>query len=96
VKAIDQVYRAPRCGEVYNMGGGRGGDCSVLEAISLSEQIADRRLKWTYADAPRTGDHIWWISDTSKFNSHYPQWRRTFDLPRILEEIVESHAERWV
>jgi CDP-paratose 2-epimerase len=96
VSAIDHFYRAPRSGEVYNMGGGRGGDCSMREAIALCEQVAGKRLPWRYADAARTGDHIWWISDTSKFSRHYPHWQRSFDLSRIIEAIVNSHCERWV
>jgi CDP-paratose 2-epimerase len=68
----------------------------VLEAIALCEEIAGRRLAWEYDDAPRVGDHIWWISDTSKFSRDYPGWTRTYDLRRIVEDVVESHSVRWV
>ena len=76
VRAFDEVVRAPRVAEVYNIGGGRKSNASVLEAIALSEEIAGRRLDWTYVEANRIGDHIWWIGDNARFESHYPGWRQ--------------------
>ncbi|MEW6637606.1 MAG: NAD-dependent epimerase/dehydratase family protein, partial [Actinomycetota bacterium] len=72
VNAFYHFYRNPRAGEVYNIGGGRFSNCSMLEAIKLCEEIAGRRLDWIYSESNRQGDHIWWISDVSKFRSHYP------------------------
>jgi len=96
IRAFDHFFRAPRPGEVYNMGGGRFSNCSVLEAIRLCEEITGRPLEWTYAEANRTGDHIWYVSDVGKFASHYPGWSLTYDVPRICQEIYEHNAERWL
>jgi CDP-paratose 2-epimerase len=95
IRAFDCFFRDPRQGEVYNIGGGRYSNCSMLEAISCCEKIAGRSLQWTYAETNRTGDHIWWISDVGKFQSHYPPWDLTYDVPRICRAIYESNAERW-
>src|SRR2546423_80317 len=83
---IDQ----PRVAEVYNMGGGRFCNCSMLEAISLCEEISGRKLTWHYEETNRIGDHIWWISDVRKFQSHYPQWKFRFGLREILEQIFRA------
>jgi CDP-paratose 2-epimerase len=96
VRAFDCFFRAPRPGEVYNIGGGRHSNCSVLEAIRLGEEIAGRPLAWSYSEANRTGDHVWWISDVSKFRAHYPEWRLTYDVPRICREIHQANAGRWL
>ena len=87
VDAFWNFYQAPRAGEVYNLGGGRRVNCSMLEAIALSEEIAGRRLDWSYAPQNRAGDHIWWISDVRKFQAHYPAWNPRFGLREILEDI---------
>jgi CDP-paratose 2-epimerase len=87
VEAFWQFYRAPRVAEVYNMGGSRHANCSMLEAIELCEEISGRKLNWTYVDDNRIGDHIWWISNVKKFRSHYPAWNYRYDLRGILEEI---------
>jgi CDP-paratose 2-epimerase len=96
IGAFDHFFRAPRPGEVYNIGGGRFSNCSVLEAIACCEEVARSKLSWTYAEANRTGDHVWWISDVGKFQAHYPGWRLTYDVPRICREIYEANAERWL
>jgi CDP-paratose 2-epimerase len=94
--AVDHFFRAPRAGEVYNMGGGRLCSCSVLEAISLCEEIADRRLQWRYVETNRAGDHIWWITNTRKFSDHFPAWAPKYDLRTTLEQMLEQHVARWV
>ena len=96
ISAFWEFYKAPRIGEVYNIGGGRTSNCSMLEAIELCEQIAGRALSWRYSEENRIGDHIWWISDISKFQSHYPGWTLEYDVPKILQEIYEWNKERWV
>lgn len=93
--AFDAFARAPRSGEVYNVGGGRFSNCSMLEAIELCQEIAGRELQWSYADENRVGDHIWWISDMSRFQRHYPDWRPRYDVRAILADIVEQTSERW-
>jgi len=87
VDAFWQFHQSPRSGEVYNIGGGRHSNCSMLEAIALCEQISGRKLVWTYEEENRIGDHIWWISDVRKFQAHYPKWRCQYSVPGILEEI---------
>jgi CDP-paratose 2-epimerase len=95
IACFAEFHRAPRSGEVYNMGGGRFSNCSMIEAIELCERIAGRPLMRSYTDVNRVGDHIWWISDTGKFASHYPAWKPQYSVERILEEIFEANAERW-
>ncbi|MCB0160256.1 MAG: SDR family NAD(P)-dependent oxidoreductase [Caldilineaceae bacterium] len=95
IRAFHEFYKAPRSGEVYNIGGGRFSNCSMLEGIDLCEQIAGRKLNWTYSEQNRVGDHIWWIGDNGKFASHYPDWALAYDVPRILREIYEFNVERW-
>lgn len=87
VNAIYHFYLKPRVGEVYNIGGGRFSNCSVLEAIGLCEEIADKKSNWTYSESNRSGDHVWWISDVSKFKAHYPEWDFKYDVQDMLEQI---------
>ena len=95
INAMFSFYKAPRVAEVYNMGGGRFSNCSMLEAIRLCEEITGNEMQWTYTDTNRVGDHIWYISDLSKFQSHYPDWKIQHDVPHILQEIYEQNRERW-
>ncbi len=95
IQAFDQFFRSPRIAEVYNIGGGRFSNCSMLEGIALGEEIAGRRLSYTYQEQNRTGDHLWWIGDNGKFQSHYPGWKQAYDVPAILTEMHEVNQERW-
>lgn len=90
VNAFYHVYQNPRSGEVYNIGGSRHSNCSVLEAIRLCEEIAGRKMVWNYSDTNRIGDHIWWVSDVRKFRSHYPEWSYRYDLLAILKELYDG------
>src|SRR5229473_207597 len=90
VRAIEEFAANPRPGEVYNMGGGRGNSISMLEAIERIEQMNGRKLDWRYVDEARKGDHICYISNLRKFQSHYPNWKITRGLDAILEEIIVS------
>jgi CDP-paratose 2-epimerase len=87
VEAFDEFIRAPRAGEVYNIGGSRHSNCSMLEAIDLCQEISGKKLTWAYEETNRVGDHIWWISDVRKFQEHYPRWKFRYGLREILEEI---------
>lgn len=95
INAFDHFYRAPRSAEVYNIGGGRFSHCSMLEAIAICEEIAERKLEWTYREQNRTGDHIWYVSDLTKFENHYPQWKLQKNVTDILREIYEYNVQRW-
>src|SRR6202030_4107516 len=90
VEAFVEFIRAPRLGEVYNIGGSRHSNCSMLEAIDLCEEISGRKLTWNYEETNRIGDHIWWISDVQKFQQHYPRWKFRYALRDILEEIYAA------
>ncbi|MDP6771981.1 MAG: NAD-dependent epimerase/dehydratase family protein, partial [Anaerolineales bacterium] len=96
VDAFWHFFLAPRIGEIYNIGGGRYANCSMLEAISMAEQLTDRDFNWTYSNANRTGDHIWWISDISRFRQHYPKWKFTHDMKDIMSAVINGQAARLV
>jgi CDP-paratose 2-epimerase len=95
VRAFDEFHRAPRAAAVYNIGGGRRSNCSMLEAIEACEQIAGRRLDWELSNDARMGDHRWWISDLRRFMEDYPAWRLEYDVGSILREIYDRNVEHW-
>jgi CDP-paratose 2-epimerase len=95
VSAFNHFYKSPRIAEVYNIGGGRFSNCSMIEAIQQCERIAEKKLNRSYVETNRIGDHIWWISDIRKFKSHYPQWSLTYSIEDILEEIFTQNVSRW-
>jgi CDP-paratose 2-epimerase len=94
IAAFDEFISNPRHGEVYNLGGGRSNAASVLECIAMLEQMTAKELDWRYAESNRAGDHICYISDTRKFQAHYPNWKIRRTLVDILEEMVESELSR--
>jgi len=87
-------YQNPRYGEVYNAGGSRHSNCSIIEAIKMSEEITGKKMNYSYTEQNRIGDHIWWISDVSKFKSHYPDWNFRYNIKDILVQIYESMLNR--
>ena len=89
VKCFWEFYKKPRKGEIYNMGGGRYSNCSIIEALDMVEKIAQIKIKRNILKNPRVGDHIWYISDTSKFKKHYPKWKQLYNTKKIIEELVE-------
>ena len=91
---IHQFYLKPRCGEVYNLGGGKANSCSILEAFEIAESFSGRKQKFTYVDKNRVGDHICYYSDLRKMKQHYPGWKITRSLPQIMEELVKTRHER--
>jgi len=95
IAAFDAFFASPRSGEVYNIGGGRESNCSMMEAIELCEEIVGRPMSADYTDVNRIGDHIWWISSNERFRSHYPEWKIRRNVPTILREIYEHNRERW-
>ena len=94
VNAFWHFVCEPRCGEVYNIGGGHHSNCSMLEAIHTAQRLAGKELSYSLSDDARSGDHIWWISDVRKFQTHYPNWQYAYDMERILEEIVAATQEK--
>jgi len=94
VNAFWHFFQNPQPGAVYNMGGSRHSNCSVVEAIQMIQQLSGRRLNYELSDQARSGDHIWWISDVRKFQQDYPEWSYSYDLNRILQEIVAAMQER--
>ena len=87
VDAFYAYYKKPKPGKVYNIGGGRFSNCSLLEAIDLCEEISGNKIDWSYEKENRVGDHMWWISDCSRFQKDYPKWKYRYDIKNILEEI---------
>lgn len=95
IKAFYEFFKAPRHGEVYNIGGGRFSNCSMLEAIDLCAAITRNELPWRYNKKARIGDHKWWVSDNGKFSNHYPSWHLTTSIKNILQEIYEQNIDQW-
>lgn len=95
IQAFDRFFQAPRSAEVYNIGGSRFSNCSMLEAIAMCEEISGQKMEWEYVPENRVGDHIWWISDISKFQSHYPGYKLKYDVRAILREIHDKNRDRW-
>jgi CDP-paratose 2-epimerase len=91
---IHAFYQSPRCGEVYNLGGGRGNSCSILEAFAVVEEFSGKKQLSRYVDQNRIGDHICYYSDLSKMKAHYPQWSITKSLRQTVAEIVRSWEDR--
>ena len=87
-------YQDPKSGEVYNAGGGRHSNCSMIEAIGICERITGNKMNYSYTENNRIGDHIWWISDVNKFKSHYPKWDWHYDVNGILTEIHDGLVSR--
>jgi CDP-paratose 2-epimerase len=94
VRAVEEFFRNPRAGEVYNIGGGRANSVSILEAIAMIEQMTGRMIRWEYNDEARKGDHICYITDLRKLRRHFPGWHVSYSLERILEEIVDAELKK--
>lgn len=87
-------YQDPKQGEAYNVGGGRFSNCSMIEGIHLCETITGNKMDYSYSETNRIGDHIWYISDMSKFKKHYPEWSCKYELQDILTQIFEEMRKR--
>jgi CDP-paratose 2-epimerase len=87
-------YQNPHPGQVYNAGGGRYANCSMIEALQICEDITGNKMNYSYSQTNRIGDHIWYVSDLSKFKAHYPEWNWTYDLNSTLSQIYESMLKR--
>lgn len=91
---IEMFIRSPRCGEVYNLGGGRSNSCSIWEAFALAEAVSGQPMLYEYVETNREGDHICYISDLTKLQSHYPQWKIRISLKEIFAEIHQGWLKR--
>jgi len=89
-----EFIAAPRCAEVYNIGGGRGNSCSILEAFERVADLSGKKMHWEYVEKAREGDHMCYISNLDKLRAHYPNWDITKSLDDIFREIVESWEVR--
>ncbi len=94
IRMFDEFIKNPRTGEVYNAGGSRHSNCSVLEAIKLCEEATGRKIRTAYSKNSRRGDHIWYISSVEKFRKHYPKWKYTYTLEDTISEIASSMLAR--
>jgi len=92
VRAFEEFIAAPRAGEVYNLGGGRESNASILECFEIIEAVSGRKVAWRYDEKNREGDHICYISDMGKFCAHYPGWSLTRRVPDIVDEMVRVEA----
>ncbi len=94
VNAFWHFSQNPKSGSVYNMGGSRHSNCSVLEAIHSLQEMTGKEMKYEVLDQARSGDHIWWISDVRRFQKDFPHWAFRYDLKSILSEIIEASSTR--
>jgi CDP-paratose 2-epimerase len=94
VSLMGEFYRAPRCGEVYNLGGGKENSCSILDGFRLVEEITGKKQQFVYREQNRAGDHVCYYSSLAKIQSHFRNWRITKSLPTIFGELAESWSER--
>jgi CDP-paratose 2-epimerase len=90
IEAFWCFFSRPRAGEVYNIGGSRFANVSILEAIQRIQELSGYKLNYTISDQARSGDHIWYISDVSKFQRHYPEWKYTYTIDDTLREMIEA------
>jgi CDP-paratose 2-epimerase len=95
IKAFYAFFKLPRVAEVYDTGSDRYNNCSMLEAIDICQKIVGHELQGKYAEQNPISDHIWWISDNSKFAKHYLNWKLHYKGLQLLQEIYEFNKERW-
>jgi CDP-paratose 2-epimerase len=95
VRAFAAFHAEPKAAAVYNLGGGRHSNVSMLEAIEMCEQISGNELSWTLGNTARIGDHRWWVSDLGAFRADFPEWELTFGIEDVLRDIYANNLERW-
>ena len=89
VNCFWEFFKKPRKGEIYNIGGGRFSNCSILEALMIIEDICKIKIKKDYLSKNRIGDHIWYISNMKKFKTHYPKWKQNYTTRKIIKELID-------
>ena len=95
IKCFYEFYKNPKSGEVYNIGGGIESNCSVIEAINIGERISGKTLNYKIDSKNRIGDHIWYVSDTTKFKNDFPNWKINYTIEEIIEEIIKENYKKW-
>lgn len=95
VECFWQYYQNPKVAAVYNIGGSRHSNCSILEAFAMAEELTGKKMNYTVSDEARAGDHIWYVSDVRSFQYDYPNWKYQYDLRAIMQEIVDAASERY-
>ena len=90
IQCFWNYFKKPKIGEVYNIGGGRKSNCSIIEALNYVELITKKKVKRIYQKDNRVGDHIWYVSNTTKFKKHFPLWKQRYNTKRIIEELIYS------
>ena len=91
VNCFWEFYKQPKYGKIYNIGGGRFSNCSIIEALELVEKITKIKIKKNIVKKNRVGDHIWYISNIHKFKKDYPNWKQKYNTKKIIEELVEGY-----
>ena len=94
INAFWEFFQAPRQGEVYNMGGSRFANISMLEAIKMIKEISGYTLNYTLLDEARSGDHMWYVSDVRKFQQHYPNWNLAYDMKKTITEMIQAAVSK--
>ena len=92
VNCFWEFYKKPRKGEIYNIGGGRFSNCSILEALSMVEILANIKIKKNILKENRVGDHIWYISNMKKFKKHYPRWKQIYSTKKIINQLIKEFS----
>jgi CDP-paratose 2-epimerase len=95
VRAFAAYAAAPKAASVYNLGGGRSSNVSMIEAIAKCEGISGCKLAYSLSDDARIGDHQWYVSDFGAFEADYPDWQLTFGIDEVLRDIYEQNVEHW-
>jgi CDP-paratose 2-epimerase len=93
-RLIEAIYEHPRCGAVYNLGGGRANSCSILEAFDIVAQLTGKKMDAEHQEGNREGDHICYITNLHRVQQDYPGWAITKTLDDIFVEMVASWQER--
>ena len=90
VNCFWEFYKKPKKGVIYNIGGGRYSNCSIIEALEMVEKLSNTKIKKEHINTSRTGDHIWYITDLRKFKKDYPNWKQKYNTKTIIEELIDS------
>ena len=88
IECFWSFYKNPRRGEIYNIGGGKFSNCSILEALNYLEKKSNLKIKKEFKKENRVGDHVWYVSNMKKFKVHYPNWKQKYSTSKIIDELI--------